>query len=126
MSLIEIRGLRKSYWIYQKKPGLVASLRGLFKRDYEEVEAVRGIDAEREKRQIRRVPGTQWRQQNDYSRAALGCDQSYFWSSHGNRTRSLETRELISQAVRIGDGTKKSARVGSAGKDVISASSADL
>ena len=44
MSVIEIRGLKKSYRVYQKKEGLGAALRGLFHREYREVEAVRGID----------------------------------------------------------------------------------
>jgi ABC-2 type transport system ATP-binding protein len=44
MSVIEIRGLKKSYRVYQKKEGLGAALRGLFRREYREVEAVRGID----------------------------------------------------------------------------------
>ncbi len=44
MSAIEIRGLEKSYRVYQKKEGLRASLTGLFKREYHDVHAVRGID----------------------------------------------------------------------------------
>src|SRR2546423_4921467 len=44
MSVIEIRGLQKSYRVYQKKEGLGAAMRGLFRREYREVEAVRGID----------------------------------------------------------------------------------
>ncbi|MBA3571625.1 MAG: ABC transporter ATP-binding protein [Pyrinomonadaceae bacterium] len=44
MSVIEIRGLRKSYRVYQKKEGLMASLRGLFHREYRDVHAVKGID----------------------------------------------------------------------------------
>jgi ABC-2 type transport system ATP-binding protein len=44
MSVIEIRGLRKSYRVYQKKEGLAASLRGLFHREYRDVHAVKGID----------------------------------------------------------------------------------
>lgn len=44
MAIIEIRGLRKSYRVYQKKEGLVASFQGLFHREFREVEAVRGID----------------------------------------------------------------------------------
>ena len=44
MSTIEIRGLEKSYRVYQKKEGLLASLTGLFQRDYRDVHAVRGID----------------------------------------------------------------------------------
>jgi ABC-2 type transport system ATP-binding protein len=44
MSTIEIKGLTKSYRVYQKQEGLLASLRGLFRRSYRNVEAVRGID----------------------------------------------------------------------------------
>ncbi len=44
MSIIEIRGLTKTYRVYQKKEGLLASLRGLFDREYKDVEAVRNID----------------------------------------------------------------------------------
>ena len=44
MAIIEIRGLTKSYRIYQKKEGLGASIRGLFRREYRTIEAVRGID----------------------------------------------------------------------------------
>lgn len=44
MSVIEIRGLKKSYRVYQKKEGLRAAFRGLFHREYRQVEAVRGID----------------------------------------------------------------------------------
>lgn len=52
MSLIEIKNLRKSYRVYQKKEGLGASLRGLFKREYKEVDAVRGIDLTVEKGEL--------------------------------------------------------------------------
>jgi ABC-2 type transport system ATP-binding protein len=44
MSVIEIRGLQKSYRVYQKKEGLRAAFAGLFQRQYREVLAVRGID----------------------------------------------------------------------------------
>ena len=44
MAIIEIDGLAKSYRIYQKKEGLLASVAGLFHREYREVRAVRGID----------------------------------------------------------------------------------
>lgn len=42
--VIEIKNLAKSYRVYQKKEGLRASISGLFKREYKEVNAVRGID----------------------------------------------------------------------------------
>jgi ABC-2 type transport system ATP-binding protein len=44
MSVIEIRGLRKSYRVYQKKEGLAASFRSLLHREYRDVPAVKGID----------------------------------------------------------------------------------
>jgi ABC-2 type transport system ATP-binding protein len=44
MAIIELRRLAKSYRVYQKREGLLASLSGLFRREYREVQAVRGID----------------------------------------------------------------------------------
>jgi len=44
MAIIELTGLTKSYRVYQKQEGLLASVRGLFKRQYRTVEAVRGVD----------------------------------------------------------------------------------
>lgn len=44
MPTIEISGLQKSYRVYQKSEGLRGALRGLFRREYREVQAVRGID----------------------------------------------------------------------------------
>ena len=52
MAIIEIEGLAKSYKVYQKKEGLVASIAGLFHREYRHVEAVRGIDLEVEQGQF--------------------------------------------------------------------------
>ncbi len=44
MPVIEIENLVKSYRVYQKREGLLASIRGLFHREYREVNAVRGIN----------------------------------------------------------------------------------
>lgn len=41
---IQTRGLEKSYRVYQKQEGLLASLTGLFRREYRDVHAVKGID----------------------------------------------------------------------------------
>jgi len=49
MAIIEIENLTKSYRVYQKKEGLGASLRGLFRREHRDVEAVRGINLAVEK-----------------------------------------------------------------------------
>lgn len=44
MSIIEVRNLTKSYRVYRKGEGLRESLKGLFHREYREVQAVQGID----------------------------------------------------------------------------------
>ena len=44
MSVIEIEHLSKSYRVYQKQEGLWASVRGLFRREYRDVQAVRDIN----------------------------------------------------------------------------------
>lgn len=44
MSIIEIVGLSKTYRVYEKREGLLASLKGLFRRKYRQVKAVREID----------------------------------------------------------------------------------
>ena len=44
MSIIEVRNLCKSYRVYKKREGLAESVRGLFRREYSEVDAVKGID----------------------------------------------------------------------------------
>ena len=46
MAIIEIENLSKSYRVYQKKEGLLPSIRGLLKRQYRHVEAVRSISLE--------------------------------------------------------------------------------
>jgi ABC-2 type transport system ATP-binding protein len=44
MPIIEIHGLVKTYRVYQKEEGLLAAMRGLFRRRHRNVYAVRGID----------------------------------------------------------------------------------
>ena len=44
MAIIEVKNLQKSYRVYQKREGLMQSVRGLFNREYRDVQAVRGID----------------------------------------------------------------------------------
>jgi ABC-2 type transport system ATP-binding protein len=44
MPIIEIRRLVKTYRVYQKQEGLLAAMRGLFRRRHRDVYAVRGID----------------------------------------------------------------------------------
>jgi len=44
MSIIKVERLTKSYRVYRKREGLAESVRGIFRRQYEEVHAVAGID----------------------------------------------------------------------------------
>jgi ABC-2 type transport system ATP-binding protein len=44
MPIIQLNQLVKTYQVYQKREGLWASLKGLFRRQYREVRAVNGID----------------------------------------------------------------------------------
>lgn len=44
--IIQLKKLTKTYQVYQKQEGLLASVRGLWHREYKQVEAVRGIDLE--------------------------------------------------------------------------------
>lgn len=44
MPIIEIEQLSKSYRVYQKQEGLLAAVRGLWHREYRDVDAVRAID----------------------------------------------------------------------------------
>ena len=44
MPIIEVADLTKSYHVYQKREGLWDSIRGLFRREYREVQAVQGIN----------------------------------------------------------------------------------
>lgn len=44
MSIIEVKQLTKSYRVYKKREGLGESIRGIFRRHYEDVHAVAGID----------------------------------------------------------------------------------
>jgi ABC-2 type transport system ATP-binding protein len=44
MPIIEIKNLSKTYRVYQKQEGMMASIRGLFHREYREVHAVKDIN----------------------------------------------------------------------------------
>src|SRR5579862_4984837 len=43
MPVIEVRDLAKIYRVYRKRDGLIASVRGLFRREYQTVAAVDGV-----------------------------------------------------------------------------------
>lgn len=46
MAIIEIKNLSKTYKVYQKQEGILASVRGLFHREHRDVHAVRDINLE--------------------------------------------------------------------------------
>jgi ABC-2 type transport system ATP-binding protein len=49
MPVISVQSLGKSYRVYQKTEGLMASVRGLFHREYREVQAVKNVSLEVER-----------------------------------------------------------------------------
>jgi ABC-2 type transport system ATP-binding protein len=46
MPAITVRGLSKTYRVYRKQEGLLAAVQGLFRREYQTVEAVKGVSFE--------------------------------------------------------------------------------
>lgn len=42
--MIRVRGLRKTFRVHKKEPGLKGSLKALFSRDWQEVHALKGVD----------------------------------------------------------------------------------
>ncbi|MGH7225103.1 MAG: ABC transporter ATP-binding protein [Gemmataceae bacterium] len=46
MAIIHVKNLSKTYRVFQKKPGLSGAVRGLFRRQYKEVNAVAGVSFE--------------------------------------------------------------------------------
>ena len=126
MAIIEIEGLAKSYRVYQKQEGLLASVRGLFHREYREVAGGPRHRSEGRSGRVRRLSRPQRRRQDHHAQAALGRDHAH--ARHGPRDgpRALEARERLSPPVRPGDGAEEPALVGPAGAGVVPAAPADL
>ena len=126
MSAIEIRHLKKSYRVYQKKEGLWASVTGLLHREYREVEAVRGIDLDVEQGEFVAFLGAQRGRQDDHAQVALGRHQPD--RRHGPRAgvRPLEAGKRLPPPFRPGDGAEESTLVGSARPRIVPSAPADL
>lgn len=52
MSIIRVKDLRKEFKVHQKEPGLLGSVKSLFHREYEKVEAVKDISFDIEKGEL--------------------------------------------------------------------------
>ncbi len=76
MPVIELHQLSKTYRVYQKQEGLVASLKGLFSREYRDVRAVRSVDLEVEQGEFVAFLGPERGRQDDHAEAALGRDHA--------------------------------------------------
>ncbi len=72
MAIIEVAGLAKSYRVYQKKEGLLASLRGLFHRAVSPGRSRARHRPDRRIGRIRRLSRAQRRRQDHHAQAALG------------------------------------------------------
>ncbi len=114
MSVIEIRGLEKSYRVYQKKEGLRASVRGLFHREYRDVQAVRGIDLDVEQGEFVAFLGPNGAGKTTTLKLLSGVISPTGGHGSGDGLRPLEARERLSPPLRPGDGPEEPALVGPA------------
>jgi hypothetical protein len=121
MSAIEIKNLSKSYRVYQKQEGMLASVRGLFHREYREVHAVRDISLTVEPGEFVAFSGPERSGENDDAEIALRRDQSRLRQRDGVGTHALGAGKRIPPPVCVGDGSKESALVGLASAGIISA-----
>ena len=74
MPAIEVRELSKTYRVYRKREGLLASMAGLFRREYNAVAAVDRVSFEVETGEIVAFLGPNGARQNDHAQAALRAD----------------------------------------------------
>ena len=114
MPTIEISGLSKSYRVYQKKEGLLAAVRGLFRRQYRIVEAVRGIDLTVEQGEFVAFLGPNGAGKTTTLKAALRRDHAHGRHGPGDGLRSLAARKRLSPPLRPGDGAEEPTLVGPA------------
>ena len=126
MATIEIEKLSKSYTVYQKQEGLRASLRGLFRREYRQVERGAGHRPDGGAGGVRRVSRPQRRREDDHAQAAVGRDQSLVRHGPRDGPRAVAARKRLPPPLRPGDGPEEPAVVGFAGPGVVPAAPADL
>ena len=126
MATIEIEKLSKSYVVYQKQEGLGASLRGLFRREYREVQAVREIDLTVEQGEFVAFLGPNGAGKTTTLKLLSGVITPVGRRGARDGARPLETRKRLSPPLRPGDGTEEPAVVGPARPGVVSAAPADL
>ena len=119
MAIIEIEGLAKSYRVYQKKEGLLASMRRAVPPRVSQGAGGARHRSDGRVGRNRRLSRPQRRRQDDDAQDALGRDLSD--RRHGPRAglRPLAARERLPPPVRPGDGPEEPALVGPAGPGVV-------
>ena len=95
MAIIDIEGLAKSYRVYQKIEGLAASLKGLFRRRYREVKAVRGIELQVEAGEFVAFLGPNGAGKTTLVNAVTGIYEPSPGASVKFRQKTGETTELL-------------------------------
>ena len=126
MSIIEVRQLTKSYRVYRKREGLRESIRGLFHREYNEVEAVRGIDLDVQQGEFVAFLGPNGAGKTTTLKLLSGVINPTSGTADGDGFRSLAAKKRISPPLRLGDGAKEPTLVGLAGPGILSSASTDL
>ncbi len=126
MSIIEVRQLTKSYRVYKKREGLGESIRGLFKREYKEVEAVRGIDLDVQQGEFVAFLGPNGAGKTTTLKLLSGVINPTSGSADSDGIRSLASKERVPSPIRPGDGAKEPTLVGLACTRIVSSASTDL
>ena len=120
------KGWRSPTAFTRRRKGWRPPIRGLFRRQYRAVEAVRGIDLHGRAGRVRRLSRAQRRRQDHHAEAALRRDHAH--RRHGPRAglRALAARKRLSPPLRPGDGPEEPTLVGPARRRVVPPAPADL
>ena len=126
MPAIETHDLTKVYRTYKKAPGLWGAIKGLGRREYEDVRAADGVTLFHRGGRVRRLPRAERRGQDDGAEDALRPAQSDERLGEGARLHAVGAEGRDEAAVLAAHGAEERALVGSAGARIARAESRDL
>ncbi len=126
MPAIETHELTKVYRTYKKAPGIWGAIKGLGRREYEEVRAADGVTFSIEEGEFVGLSRAEWRGQDDGAQDAFRPAQSHERFSHRARLHAVGAQGRNEAAVFSAHGPEKRAVVGSAGARIAGIESRDL